>query len=426
MAASCATTAALNCNGTLIAIVQCIASSCDVPLLALHALLSRPAQFLHAWPKPSFDGLVDNQEALVRTALHVYEAVDVHDVHGFGPNFATCASTAPFGTFVSKWAPKITSMDLSISTERLDETICDALRQCTRLREVWLGASPMTTSLFQAVTTPAHHVRKLHIHTFRDYPLDWTPLVTSWLATGHANFLSLSGITPPNDQLARAIVSLRGLEVYSLDAFVQQLFALDVSLRHLTSVGLHTDVPAHIAKLLQLVDIPRLESLMLSCPMPLDPLVQYLHAAPRLEELDLRRCTLTITNEPVEEGTWPRLRIARFGDVNFGPDAFQSVLTHLSTSDRLEHVSFINCRIVGSQMEAMSAELAIWIEKGLRPLTLRDNFLDEASVALIASALNNADNSAPLTLELTENYSTISSVWDFSQPSRIVPMWLCS
>lgn len=343
------------------------------------------------------------------------EAIDVHDVHAFGYKFASLSSTAPFCAFASTWAHKITSMDLSTCGNKpLDESVCDALRRCTRLREVWLNASSMTTALFQAVTTPAHHVTKMHIDAFQDDPFDWTPLVTTWLATGYANHLSLCQITPLDDQLARAIVStksLRGLEVYGSDAFVQQLFALGQPLRHLTHVRFDTDVPANIAMLLQLVDFHRLKSLMLSCRVPLDPLVQYLHALPLLEELDLRRCALTTVNEHVV-GTWPRLRIARFDGVGFRPNVFQSILTHLTTSDRLEHVSFIDCHVVRSQMEALSAELGIWIENGLRRLTLRGSLLDDASLALIANVLRDTDNTAPLTLELTENDYTIDGVWD--------------
>ncbi|KDO26920.1 hypothetical protein SPRG_07634 [Saprolegnia parasitica CBS 223.65] len=427
MAAPSATAAALHCNGILIAIVQCIASSCEVvafldvlphsvlgkPLRALHALLSRPGPSLYEWPKPSFLGLVGDEEALLHAALHVYEAIGVYNVHGFGPKFATVYDTAPFCAFASTWAHKITLMDMSISTEPLDEAVCHALRQCTRLREVWLDVSPMTTLLFQAVTTPAHRVRKMHVQSFRDEAFDWTPLLTSWLATGHANHLSVSEITPPNDDLARAIastLSLRGHELYGCDDFVQQLFSLGQPLRHLTHVRLQTDVPAHIATLLQRVDVRRLESLMLASRVPLDPLVQYLHAAPLLEELDLCRCSLTTTNEHVV-GTWPRLRIARFDDVGFRADVFKDVLVHLSTSDRLEHVSFTDCHIVRTEMAAMSAELRVWIENGLRSLTLRGNILDDACVALIAQVLGETENTAPLTQELTENDYTISCVW---------------
>ncbi|EQC26439.1 hypothetical protein SDRG_15720 [Saprolegnia diclina VS20] len=421
MAASCATTAALNCNGTLIAIVQCIASSCDVvafldalppqvlgePLLALHALLSRPGQFLHAWPRPCFLGLVDDEEALAQAALPAYEAFDEF--------LAASISTDPgtFSAFLSLWAHKMTAIDLTCSANLINEALCQALRRCTRLCEVSLDSSPMTPHVFQAVTTAAHHVSRLTVQTARGHAFDWAPLVTSWLASGHAQHLGLCHVPVPTDALARAVSrtsTLRSLEIRMSDDFVVQLLRIGESLHHLTHFSVETKAPIHLVRILHLVSLRSLSSIALSCNMPLNPVFHQLCRSSVLEELDLRWCSLTVGSPDV--GHWPRLRLAQFDAVNFSPEVFDNVVANLTSSNVLERVHFLECSVLSTKMNVLGSALVHWINRGLRALRLADDRFDDTCAAVLATALRQASNTAPFTLSLNENDLTLEGVTD--------------
>ncbi|KDO20077.1 hypothetical protein SPRG_14226 [Saprolegnia parasitica CBS 223.65] len=401
MAAPSATAAALHCNGVLISIVQCLVLPAHVvafldalpsqvlgaSLRALRTLLSRPGQFLHEWPKPCFLGLVDDEEALASAALPAYEAID-------------------------DFLYPMTAIDVTCSANLINEAVCQALRRCTRLREVSLDSSPIMTHVFQAV---AHHVSRLNVVMTRGDAVDWTPLVTSWLASGHAEHLSLRCIPVATDALARAVSrtpTLRSLAIFACDDVVEQLLGIGEPLRHLTRFSFGTKVPVHVGRLLDLVDIRSLTSVTLSCSMPLHPVFDTLCGSSALEELVLCWCSLTVRNENDVVGHWPRLRVARFDGVNFSADFFDTLVASLTSSHVLEHVGFQDCSIVSTKMNVLGPALVHWINHGLRILRLSDDPLDDSGAAVLAAALRHASNTAPLTLSLVDNNLSLVGVTD--------------
>ncbi|KDO26921.1 hypothetical protein SPRG_07635 [Saprolegnia parasitica CBS 223.65] len=321
-------------------------------LRALRTLLSRPGQFMHEWPKPCFLGLVDDDEDLASAALPAYEAIDDF----FVPSTFLGPDVFNVSTFLSSWAHKMTAIDVTFSANHINKAVCQALRRCTRLREVSLDSSPRMTHVFQAV---AHHVSRLNVVMTRGDAVDWTPLVTSWLASGHAEHLSLRCIPVATDALARAVSrtpTLRSLAIFACDDVVEQLLGIGESLRHLTRFSFGTKVLVLVGRLLDFVDIRSLTSVTLSCSMPLHPVFYTLCGSPALEELVLRWCSLTVRNDDDVVGHWSRLRVARFDGVDFSADVFDTLLASLTSSQVLEHMGFHDCSTVSVVPSGFTAD----------------------------------------------------------------------
>ncbi|KDO22896.1 hypothetical protein SPRG_12033 [Saprolegnia parasitica CBS 223.65] len=276
-----------------------------------------------------------------------------------------------------------------------------------------------TTSYLKAL--PTTHLHTLKVDGGNQYGVDASAIV-SWLQGPRAATLSLSCETVIDaPALASAIAGcahLTSLSVGGLPNVLEALISSPMSLHHITalSVRVHDSQHELAPRLLRKLDRTKVTSFSLHLDGGLNEQIETdvlstLALCPGLTSLSL----YNVHMPPLEDatGVWPQLATVavRYSVLPRSADEIE-LLQWLSTSHRLKVVNLDRTQLETESFVELARALPAWMARGLETLSLSDARPtdDDVAVLVVALVLAAGRNKRHLTLDLTENTFTSTTV----------------
>ncbi|KDO32890.1 hypothetical protein SPRG_02581 [Saprolegnia parasitica CBS 223.65] len=411
----------------LVRLVQCITSPADVavflrvlplhalptPLAALRELLAAHGEQPPLWPQPCLaDGMDTVMMDLVLAAMPSFPTIRVGDLVAFQQHLATRSGpTMDLLGFAAQWGHKIVSVTLS-SEELSGGTgmLGSVLQLCTGLDHVEVHPLDKPERIIRAITTPAHHVRRLDL--FADdgdcFDVDdGVALLGPWLRSGHAIHLSLWRFeSEDDDALAAALAAtptLQSLDFILADGIISSLASGPRLSRPWTRLRVRTSSIDGLHKLLHRLDLSVMTHLDLgvfefgdsSC------LAAVLPRLPRLEELSLV-CTSLADASAVKQAASPSsLRVVTLNTFEASSRTRLALLDWISTSVCLESVTWgFWSSFCGREMRHVGRAFRRWIDAGVRSVHFTQVDGNDLCMRELATALTVTTPRRPLRVEL--------------------------
>ncbi|KDO17505.1 hypothetical protein SPRG_17085 [Saprolegnia parasitica CBS 223.65] len=412
----------------LIRLVQCMASPADVaaflqvlplhalptPLAALRELLAAQGEQPSLWPQPCLDDGMDTVTMdLVLAAMPSFPTIRVSDLAAFQQHLATRSGpTMDLLGFAAQWGPKVVSVTLS--SEELGggtDMLGSVLRLCTGLDHVEVHPLDKPERIIRAITTPAHHVRRLDL--FADdgdcFDVDdGVALLGPWLRSGHAIHLSLWRFeSEDDDALAAALAAtptLQSLDFILADGIISSLASGPRLSRPWTRLRVRTSSIDGLHKLLHRLDLSVMTHLDLGVSEFGDSscLAAVLPRMPRLEELSLV-CISLADASAVKQATSPSsLRVVTLKIFEASSRTRLALLDWISTSVCLESVTwdFLSSSFCGREMRHVGRAFQRWIDAGVCSVRFTQADGIDLCMRELATALTVTTPRRPLRVEL--------------------------
>ncbi|KDO23713.1 hypothetical protein SPRG_10491 [Saprolegnia parasitica CBS 223.65] len=418
-----APTAVAGLEPILMSIVQCLASPQDVlaflhgldtpslctPLAALLQLLRAPRWAIstypssddyclsYLWPCLSLDDVQPAAAAVVVDAMPMFPKMEVDDVGKWMREWTfvppgRLPSDGRFDAFAwlaATWGHKLTLIGIGDEVDddgraiepTLDlPVLCSALKLCKGLNEVSvLSDNLIVPDIFAAVTTPAHHVRRVRVHSSLP-ETDCAAALQPWLASGHAEHLDFSYFNEAEEVNGSVCLLLAAAHTLtSLHLVLDPTPPLDDVdgpwLENLSELRI-TSYRAEQRFIERLLHSTRLMSLSISASFDFGVVLDVLPRFPALYELNLASCAFDAIN--VAPGTWqgtPALRSVGIGDAQWFSDAaLDALMALLAGAPALETVSLSECEWSDRQFDVVASSLRNCIDRGVRHISVMSCF----------------------------------------------------
>ncbi|EQC36850.1 hypothetical protein SDRG_05680 [Saprolegnia diclina VS20] len=413
----------------LVRLVQCMASPADVtallralplhalpaPLAALRELLARQCEQHPLWPQPCLDDSMDAAMMdLVLAAMPSFTTIRVGNLVALQQHLATRSGpTMNLLGFAAQWGHKVASV--TVLSEELGggtDVLGSVLELCTGLHHVEVQPRDKPERIIRAITTRAHHVRRLDL--FADdgdcFDVDdGVALLGPWLRTGYATHLSLWRFeTEDNDMLAAALAAtptLQSLEFVLADGVISSLTSGPRLTRPLTRLRVRTSSIEGLRQLLHRLDLSVMTHLDLEVFAFGDSsfLAAVLPRLPRLEEISLV-CTSLADTSAVKQAAGPSsLRVVTLNVFEASSGTRLALLDWISTSRCLESVTWgFWSSFSGREMGRVGGAFRRWIEAGVHFVRFTQAEGNDLCMRELATALTVATPRLPLRFELAD------------------------
>ncbi|KDO23674.1 hypothetical protein SPRG_11122 [Saprolegnia parasitica CBS 223.65] len=357
-------------------------------LAAVLQLLSAPLGATH-WPELCLNRLDDDTIDRIGAIINVVNAVRITGLcysrrWPRDPNF-----NVPFCGFVAKWAPKVTTVDLTASclSKHRDE-YCRALARCTPLKRVCVTIDE--PGLLEAVMSPAHCVSELELAALQFWHVPAASTMTTvqrWLASGHARSLALRNFVAPNNSgLVRALASSPTLSSLCIDHSLVFLIRLVTYIAEQTVFERYTPTgllfrPALktlVLRSMRNVDLGQYRCILAMVSQSL--VLEHL----RVEHMDLHG---VVANRPSLSSS-PTLRTVTFNCVVLSEMSLKTTLAWITRSRHLESVTWHDVRYFGAHASAPAKALRCCIDAGAHRVRFTSCGIGTNGAAVLAAILH--------------------------------------
>ncbi|KDO18563.1 hypothetical protein SPRG_16115 [Saprolegnia parasitica CBS 223.65] len=386
----------LDSTKDLLSLVQALPrDALDASLVAFRTLLVTPNVLnIKLWPQVCIEDIDLRYTSTVLAALPIFRSIRIAELARLNATLlGRCIQDDPpsppsHDRFRRQVGHKVDSMSVtSCEQKRGMDKLQRILRLCTGLRHVDCTTFESAPMFLNVVVHAVPHVQRLaycSLNLSDDDAISpcepWRPVLSTWLASGHATHLHLDNFTCDDDvglgHCIAATASLTSLKLQDSPGVVQGLVAASVPLPNITELRLHSpDADILNNFVTHRMHHPRLRVLELAATHGVDVTfaLALLPQLSALEELAFGQCTLR--EAPALDSTpSPRLRALRLTYCDMENDVLVSLLDYASRSPCLETVELNMCDMPQTppELERLGRSFRQCIEAGVRSITLHD------------------------------------------------------
>ncbi|KDO19886.1 hypothetical protein SPRG_14729 [Saprolegnia parasitica CBS 223.65] len=390
-------------------------ASLDAPLAALWTLLVTPdALDAKHWPQVCVEEIDRRYTSIVLAALPLFRSIRIKSIVSL--NATLLDAPIEYGTwsrpatadFAAKWGHKIESIEVMPCEEgRGMDEMRRILRRCTGLRRIDCIVDESNATFLNAAVQAVPHVQRIvFLSTCLFRSEHWRPVLSTWLASGHATHLHLDIFTCDDDvemgHDIAATTSLTSLKLNDSPGVVQGLVDAKVPLPNITELRLQSarsDILRNFVT--HRIHHPRLRVLELasnydaSCTFVLLLLPQL----SALEELTFHQCKLRDV-PALQKTPTPRLRLLHLASCDMDDNVLVRLLDWASRSPSLETVELALCDLPWHEPELgrFVRSLQKCIAVGASSITIHAFSL--RCVKTIAEVLRNLHPTTPFVLKI--------------------------
>ncbi|EQC37021.1 hypothetical protein SDRG_05840 [Saprolegnia diclina VS20] len=397
------------------------------PLKALSELLRDPLKALRdardeataltmLWPRLQLDYVVDVKRVI--DAMPIYNSFEVGSLHlwkDMSPSMDVLAQ------LVASYGEKFTHIKIDskypCENEKNVVTLCNILRQSTRLDVVSVGNTGYDMAIVAAVTTPKHSVRRLSVASDRAED-NWAENLVPWLQSGHADHLGIQydvEKSGENRSIADVLVAAAASSLSSLNVLVhgaEPLPPVDTHttrFQNLSTLCVRVDQDAPFFKsLLDRVDPTKLRRLSVTCSDESDNIGFVLDTLPHLSALnELQICSGAFDVDelpPAVMTSSSALTSITMEDIQFSSNAAAALGALFANVLDLKTLSWRDCFVDDTTFgDVILSNLPLWIRNGVRAIDLAgcdamDGFPDH-----LVRALRGATSPSGIDINLSDN-----------------------